>query len=125
MFGNNYPDTIGDRLWLDLDLLLKVVRGKFNVGSVEEAEQKYGMKEVHDGSIGLDGLAQGTLGMGKIGHGSKSPAMIQAGKWGEVFEYCLHDVRLTKKLFDFANKYGYLIDRKGSKIPVEVYNSGI
>jgi len=120
IFGNDYNSAVCDRKWSDIDLLLKVVRGKFNVDTVADAETKFGMSEVHDGSIGLDGLAKGTLGMGKTGHGSKAPDMIREGKWDGVYAYCLHDVRLTRKLYEFAKQYGYLIDRNGTKIPVEV-----
>jgi len=106
--------------WANTDLLLKVVQGKFGCKDVLEAEQKLGDKEVHDGSIGLDGLAEGTLGMHKTGHGAHAPELIQQGKWAEVFAYNLHDVRLTWMLYEFARGYGYLIDRKGNQIRVLV-----
>jgi len=106
--------------WLNYDLLLEVVRAKFQVASVREAELQYGAMNVHDGTIGLDGLAHGTLGMRETGHGSKSPLLIREGKWGELFAYNLHDVRLTRKLLDFLMRYGYLIDRGGFKIEIEV-----
>ena len=119
LLGNNYMDN--ERLWRDCDLLLAVVQGKFDVNTVAEAEQKVGAGQVHDGSIGLDGLAKGTLNsIGKIGHGSKSPAMIQAGNWRDVFQYNLHDVRLTRQLFEFARKYGILIDGKGQSIKMDM-----
>ncbi len=118
VFGNDYPT--GEAAWVDCDLLLKVVQSKFRVNTVEEAEAKVGPKEVHDGSIGLDGLAEGTLGLHKSGHGAKAPLLIREGRWTEVFEYNLNDVRLTKKLYDFAVRYGYLIDRKGNQIFIVV-----
>jgi hypothetical protein len=104
--------------WVDRDLLLEVVRAKYGVNTVKEAEESFGPEIVHDGSIGLNGLAKGTLGMHKISHGSKSPKMIQTGQWAEVFAYNLHDVRLTKLLVFFAQNYGYLIDGSGQKIEV-------
>jgi len=106
--------------WLNYDLLLEVVKAKFQVKTVREAEIEMGAVIVHDGSIGLDGLAQGTLGMAKTGHGSKSPLLIREGRWGDLFAYNLHDVRLTRKLMDFLMRYGYLIDRGGFKIEIVV-----
>lgn len=114
LMGNDYQKA--GEPWTNRDILLDVVKGKYSLGSVLEAEKKLGDKEIHDGSIGLDGLAEGTLGMHKTGHGAKAPQLIKEGKWAEVFAYNLHDVRLTKMLYDFAKKYGYLIDRNGLKI---------
>ena len=106
--------------WRNYDLLLEVVKAKFQCRNVREAEIELGAEIVHDGSIGLDGLAQGTLGMGKTGHGSKSPLLIREGRWGDLFAYNLHDVRLTRKLLDFLMRYGYLIDRGGFEIEIVV-----
>jgi hypothetical protein len=106
----------GGTPWNDVDLLFRVVRAKFKVETVKEAEEKYGAEVVHDGSIGLNGLSIGTLGMQKTSHGSKSPKMIQAGRWAEVFAYNLHDVRLTWKLYEYSRMYGRLIDGSGQLI---------
>ena len=109
----------------DCDLLLEVVKTKFAVESVEEAEKKVGQKEVHDGSIGLDGLAEGTLGMHKIGHGAHAPGLIKAGRWANVFAYNLHDVRLTYKLLWFLAVNGFLIDRKRNWIGIGKTNHNL
>ena len=104
------------KCWSDFDLLLMVVQNKYGLPTVEAAEAKLGDKEVHDGSISLDGLAEGTLGVHKTGHGAHAPELIKQGKWAEVFAYNLHDVRLTRMLYEFWKKHGYLIDRNGTKI---------
>lgn len=111
------PDL--DVPWSNVDLLIEVVRAKFGASSVEEAEEKYGRSDVHNGSIGLDGLSKGTLGMSKSGHGARAPELIREGKWAEVFAYNLHDVRLTVLLYDFAKTYGYLVDGDGRKIVID------
>lgn len=36
----------------------------------------------------------------KSGHGEQAPVQWQQGKIGSVIDYCLHDVSLTKALFD-------------------------
>jgi len=76
------------------------------------------MKEVY-ASLGrrlkLDALASGTLGVGKIGDGSQSLKWWKAGEVEKVREYCLKDVELTKRLFDFALQHGKLKYRELGK----------
>lgn len=52
----------------------------------------------------LDSVAEGTLGTGKSGDGSKSLVWWRAGEVDKVRDYCLKDVELTKKIFDYALK---------------------
>lgn len=118
LLGNDYQSKFA-ALWDDYDILREVVKAKFGCESVSEAEEKVGNQGVHDGSIGLDALARGTLGLNKTGHGAKAPGLIRENKWAEVFAYNLNDVRLTRKLYDFIQKHGYLIDGWGNKITIE------
>jgi hypothetical protein len=107
--------------WYNYDLLLEYVKSRFACHTVAEAELKLGAKEIHDGSFGLDGLAEGTLGMGKIGHGAKAPLLYQEKRYDELLQYNLHDVRLTKALFDFSQKYGFLVDKAGRVVKIQKY----
>lgn len=56
----------------------------------------------------LDAVAEGTLGEKKSGHGLEAIGWWKAGEVDKVKEYCLHDVRLTKELYDYALKHGAL-----------------
>ena len=106
----------------EFDLLIRVVAAKYHVSTVKEAEDKYGSKEVHDGSCGLNALATNTLKVpGKLSHGAKAPLMIAEGKWAQVFEYCLHDVRLTWMLIQHVNRYGFVIDGQGNKLEISPF----
>jgi len=111
----------------NFDILLEYIRSRFNFLDVAAAELKLGDEQIHDGSFSLDGLAEGTLNMNKTGHGANAPVLYQRQRFAELFEYNLHDVRLTKKLFDFISKHGYVVDRKKRKINIlgarENYNS--
>ena len=49
--------------------------------------------ELHKG-WGLDVVARGTLGAGKIGYGGDAPKWFQAGQWARVANYCCDDVAL-------------------------------
>lgn len=56
----------------------------------------------------LDALAEGTLGEKKTGHGGKSLEWWRAGEVEKVRAYCIKDVELTRKLFDYALGKGLL-----------------
>lgn len=56
----------------------------------------------------LDAVAEGTLGERKIGHGSQAHIWWSQGLKAQVKEYCLKDVELTKKIFDFALQNGHV-----------------
>lgn len=113
---NLLENTVGNRevaFWSEYDILLEYIRTRFALPDVAAAEAKLGDKTIHDGSFSLDGLAEGTLSLNKTGHGAKAPELYRQGKYAELLAYNLNDVRLTRKLFDFVMKYGFLVDRKG------------
>lgn len=58
--------------------------------------------------IKLDHVAQATLGHGKSADGLQSIVWWREGKVKEVIDYCEQDVLVTRALFDFALKKGYL-----------------
>lgn len=53
-------------------------------------------------SYSLDAICQATFHEGKTGNGALAQVDWQRGKIGSVIDYCLADVRLTKKLFEHA-----------------------
>jgi hypothetical protein len=99
--------------WDNFDILLEYLKARFGHNTVQEAEEALGDKLIHDGSFGLDGLAEGTLSLHKTGHGADAPNLYKTGQFGELLAYNLQAVRLTKKLFDFIREYGFLVDRAG------------
>ena len=58
--------------------------------------------------IKLDAIAEGTLGENKSADGRQSLRWWQAGEIEKVKAYCLKDVELTKKIFDYALEHGSL-----------------
>ena len=54
------------------------------------------------GGYGLDALCELNFGTKKTGNGALAPVAWQQGKIGDVIDYCLNDVRLTKQLFERA-----------------------
>ncbi|CAB5083340.1 hypothetical protein IST4116A_01234 [Burkholderia cenocepacia] len=51
---------------------------------------------------GLDATCEVNFGIRKSGNGAHAPIAWQQGRVGEVIDYCLNDIRITKRLFDHA-----------------------
>jgi DEAD/DEAH box helicase domain-containing protein len=84
------PYYVGDiRQFHTLDLL-------------EEVEKAMGFR------VALDDVARATLGEKKNGHGFLAIDYFRNGEWEKLAKYCLHDVEITKKLYEFVQKEGYL-----------------
>jgi DEAD/DEAH box helicase domain-containing protein len=69
--------------------------------------------------IGLDAVAQETLGIGKSGSGLDAIKYFQAGELDKLRDYCLQDVAVTRDIYDhglktgkvkFKNKWNRLIE---------------
>ena len=54
--------------------------------------------------IRLDWIAEGTLGEKKSGHGLQAVSWWNQGEVEKVKKYCLDDVKITKRIFDYALK---------------------
>lgn len=56
--------------------------------------------------IGLDAVAQETLGMGKTGDGLDAIKYYRAQQWDKLEKYCIQDVAVTRDIYDFGLKKG-------------------
>lgn len=56
--------------------------------------------------IGLNDVAFATLNEKKTGHGLMAIDYYKEGKWDELKKYCMDDVWVTKKLFDYGLEKG-------------------
>jgi len=76
--------------------------------------------------IKLDDVAQGTLGVGKSGHGLMAVEYWKKGEIDKLRDYCLQDVRVTRDVYDYAlqNNEVFYFDRQGIKqaipLPLEL-----
>jgi hypothetical protein len=68
----------------------------------------------------LDEVSKRTLGIGKSGAGSHAPALSDAGRFAELFQYCMDDVKLTHMLFTHIIKHGGVTAYDGSFLPLEL-----
>lgn len=56
--------------------------------------------------IGLDAVAQETLGMGKTGDGLDAIKYYRAQQWDKLEKYCIQYVAVTRDIYDFGLKKG-------------------
>jgi DEAD/DEAH box helicase domain-containing protein len=63
----------------------------------------------------LDSLAQATLKASKSADGLQAVAWWREGRLAELLAYCQQDVAVTRDLWEFGKKYGYLLyeDKQG------------
>lgn len=67
--------------------------------------------------VSLNTVAIATLNAQKIGNGMQALELYRTGKIEELKRYCLHDVRLTKEIFDFGVAHGHvaIISKDGAQ----------
>ncbi len=59
--------------------------------------------------IGLDSIAQATLGAGKSGNGREAVIYFRNGRMDLLKKYCLDDVRITRDIYDYGLANGKLL----------------
>ncbi len=81
------------------------ILNKYYPGDLTKVKSVDLMKEVQ-GSLGrrlkLDSVASATLGTGKSGHGLEAIDWWKNGEIEKLIKYCIDDVALTKRLYDYA-----------------------
>jgi DEAD/DEAH box helicase domain-containing protein len=82
---------------------------KYYPGELSRIKSVDVLKEVH-ASLGrrikLDSIAEATLGSKKSASGAQSLVWWRNGEIDKVRQYCLKDVEITRKIFDYALKNG-------------------
>lgn len=69
---------------------------------MEDVERALGFR------VSLDNLSRSTLNAGKSGMGLEAIQWWREGKKDKVKEYCLQDVKLTRDLYEFGKREGYV-----------------
>ncbi|MFH1781172.1 MAG: ribonuclease H-like domain-containing protein [Patescibacteria group bacterium] len=64
----------------------------------------------------LNSLAEATLGEGKSGDGLDAIAYFRAGKYKELSDYCLQDVKVTKELYEYGARHDKLLYMGGGEL---------
>lgn len=69
------------------------------------------------GGYKLDDVAWETIRMRKTANGALAPIMFQEGRYADLVDYCIEDVRIEKTLFEFVAKHGFCV-RNGQTITI-------
>ncbi len=83
------------------------ILNKYYPGDLTRIKSLDLMKEVQNvlgRRLKLDHIAEGTLGINKSGHGLQAITWWKQGEIDKIKEYCLDDVKITKKLYEYALK---------------------
>ena len=90
----------------DIPLLNRYYPG--NLSHLRSLDLLTEVQKVLGRRIRLQSLADATLGKGKSADGLKASEWWKEGKKEKVREYCIEDVRITRKLYDYALTHGVL-----------------
>lgn len=66
------------------------------------------IKESAGHRIGLDAVAQETLGVGKTGDGLDAIKYFNTQQWDKLEKYCLQDVAVTRDVYDYGLQKGHV-----------------
>jgi DEAD/DEAH box helicase domain-containing protein len=97
----------------DIPLLNKYYPGDLtqikSIDLLEEIRKTLGRR------IRLDSVAEATVGAKKSANGLQAVRWWREGKIAEIKKYCEQDVRVTKKVFDYAFLNGHIKFKDGSR----------
>jgi DEAD/DEAH box helicase domain-containing protein len=97
----------------DIPLLNKYYPGDLtqikSIDILEEIKKSLGRR------LRLDSVAEATVGAKKSAHGLQAVRWWREGKIDEIKKYCEQDVKVTKKVFDYALKNGHVKFKDGSR----------
>ena len=92
---------------------------KYYSGDLKQIKSLDVMKEVKN-AIGrrpkLDHIAEATLGEKKIANGLEAIRWWRNGEIEKVRKYCLKDVEITKKIYDYAIEHNKLSYKQGGVV---------
>ncbi len=97
----------------DIPLLNKYYPGDLthikSIDLLEEIRKSIGRR------LRLDSVAEATIGAKKSANGLQAVRWWREGKIDEIKKYCEQDVRVTKKVFDYALKNGHVKFKDGHR----------
>lgn len=97
----------------DIPLLNKYYPGDLTqIKSIDILES---IRESLGRRLRLDSVAQATVGAKKSADGLQAVRWWREGKIDEIKKYCEQDVRVTKKVFDYAMEHGRVLFKDGNR----------
>lgn len=82
--------------------------GPFNLNKINTFDMLVDVRKILNFRLGLNHLAQHTLNAEKSADGLVSVQWYKEGKMNEIIAYCKQDVAITRDLFLFGEKEGFL-----------------
>ncbi|MCD5381908.1 MAG: ribonuclease H-like domain-containing protein [Candidatus Pacebacteria bacterium] len=105
----------------DIPLLNKYYPGDLtqikSIDLLEDIKKSLGRR------LRLDSVAQATVGAKKSADGLQAVRWWREGKIKDIMKYCEQDVRVTKKVFDFAMEHEKVLFKDGHRkreIPLDI-----
>lgn len=95
----------------DIPLLNKYYPG--DLTTIKSIDLLESIRESLGRRLRLDSVAQATVGAKKSADGLQAVRWWREGKIDEIKKYCEQDVRVTKKVFDFARANGHVFFKDG------------
>ncbi len=92
------------------------ILNKYYSGDLSKIKSLDLMKEIKKSlgrRIKLDTIAEATLGRNKTGSGIDAINWWKAGEKQKVIDYCIEDVKITKEVYEYALKNGFLKYKDG------------
>lgn len=68
------------------------------------------------GVWGLGKVCERALGLSKSGSGEGAPKLLEEGRYGELIDYNINDVHLTRKLANYIHEHGFVIRPDGKPL---------
>ncbi len=90
----------------DIPILNRYYAG--DLSKIKSVDLLKEIKNVLGRRLKLDTVAQATLGRGKSGDGLEAQVWWKNGDIEKVRAYCLDDVKITKELYEYAQKHKHL-----------------
>lgn len=119
--GLKFDDNVVIQNWLKQSEIFKAESfrkcGEYDI--LAEVWKSLGSHNFHKG-VSLDALCQSTLHIAKPHSGEFAPTLYKQGRLGELVTYCLHDVWMTKRLFEFVRMHGYVESPTYGTIKLEI-----
>lgn len=81
----------------------------FSVEAIPTLDILEQIEKILNHRVSLEIVAQATLGVGKIGSGTEAINLWRSGRIEELKKYCLNDVKLTREIYEYGQKYGRIL----------------
>jgi DEAD/DEAH box helicase domain-containing protein len=104
----------------DIPLLNKYYPG--NLAQIKSIDLMAAIQQSLGRRIRLDDVAQATLGMRKSAHGLMAIKWWREGDIDSIKKYCVQDVKVTKKLFEYMREHKKVLLKDAGKkreIPID------